>query len=56
LNHEKNTSDYSNLEASLKGVRKNLEEKEEELTYLAAKEEYLQREVNLDDGLKSIKI
>ena len=37
-------------------MRKKLEEKDEEQSYMAAKEDYLQKEINIDEGLKSIKI
>jgi hypothetical protein len=37
-------------------MRKKLEEKEEELSYMTAKEDYLTKEINIDEGLKSIKI
>ena len=37
-------------------MRKKLEEKEEELAYMTAKEDYLTKEINIDEGLKSIKI
>ena len=43
LDHEKNLSDHANADVSLRGVRKKLEEKEEELSYLTAKEDYLNR-------------
>lgn len=37
-------------------MRKKLEEKEEELSYMTAKEDFLTKEINIDEGLKSIKI
>ena len=37
-------------------MRNKFEEKEEELLYLTAKEDYLTKEVNLDEGIKGIKI
>lgn len=56
LDFEKHTGDYSNSMTNLNGVRNKLEDKEEELSYLAAKEAYLNKEIDLDGGLKNIKI
>lgn len=45
-----------NSMSNLISIRKKLEDKEEELSYLTAKEAYLNKEIDIDEGLKSIKI
>lgn len=42
--------------SSLAEARKRVEEMDEHLVYLKAKEEYLAKQIDLDEGMKSVKI
>ena len=42
--------------SSLIETRKRVEEMDEHLVYLKAKEEYLSKQIDLDEGMKSVKI
>lgn len=41
---------------NLAEARKRVEEMDEHLVYLKAKEEYLSKQIDLDEGMKSVKI
>jgi chromosome segregation ATPase len=56
LDHEKGASDLTNYETLLRDTRKRLEGLEEELTYLVAKEDFLTKEIDVDEGMKQVKI
>ena len=56
LNYEKVEADLKNLEGELKDARKRLEELEEQCEYLGAKEEHLNRSIDMDEGIRQVKV
>ena len=56
LDYEKAEADLKNAEGNLKDARKRLEVLEEQCSYLAAKEEHLTKEVDMDEGIRQVKI
>lgn len=56
LDYEKGLGDLTNFENGLRETKKRLEGLEEELAYLGAKEDFLKREIDIDEGIKQVKI
>ena len=56
LQCEKVEADLKNVEGELKEARKRLEELEEECEYLGAKEDHLNRSIDMDEGIRQVKV
>lgn len=56
LESDKVNSDLKNVEGELREARKRMEELEEECEYLRAKEDHLNRSIDMDEGIRQVKV
>ena len=56
LESDKVNSDVKNVEGELREARKRMEELEEECEYLRAKEDHLNRSIDMDEGIRQVKV